>query len=450
MKHPAIDPHTLATQRPESLEAYWMPFTANRQFKGAPRMLVRAEGMHYEDIDGRSILDGAAGLWCCNAGHARPRIVQAIAEQAATLDYSPAFQMGSPPAFALAQRLAALAPAGLNHVFFTSSGSEAVDTAMKIVLAHHRLRGEGQRTRFISREKAYHGVGFGGMALGGLPNNRRQFGLQLGGVDYLRHTLDLERNAFSKGLPRHGAELADDLERLIALHDASTIAAVFVEPVAGSAGVILPAPGYLQRLREICDQHGILLVFDEVITGFGRVGMPFAAQRFGVTPDLLTFAKGVSNGAVPLGGVLVGDAEHASFMQGPAQAIELFHGYTYSGHPLACAAALATLDIHAEERLFERAIELGEYWQERLHALQGLPNVVDIRNFGLVGAVELAPRRDAVGARGHEVYRRCFHDGRLLVRCTGDIIALSPPLIVDKAQIDQITGILGEMIHATA
>ncbi|HEL7630760.1 TPA: aspartate aminotransferase family protein [Stenotrophomonas maltophilia] len=450
MKNPASDVHELAIQRPDSLEAYWMPFTANRQFKGAPRMLVRAEGMHYEDVDGRQVLDGTAGLWCCNAGHARPRIVEAIVEQARTLDYSPAFQMGSPPAFALAQRLAALAPAGLNHVFFTNSGSEAVDTAMKIVLAYHRQRGEGQRTRFISREKAYHGVGFGGMALGGLPNNRRQFGLQLAGVDYLRHTLDLQRNAFSKSLPRQGAELADDLERLIGLHDASTIAAVFVEPIAGSAGVILPAPGYLQRLREICDQHGILLVFDEVITGFGRVGMPFAAQRFGVTPDLLTFAKGVSNGAVPLGGVLASDAVHAGLMQGPAQAIELFHGYTYSGHPLACAAALATLDVYAEERLFERAIELGEYWQERLHALQGLPNVIDIRNFGLVGAVELAPRKDAPGSRGHEVYRRCFHDGGLLVRCTGDIIALSPPLIVDKPQIDQITSTLGEMIRATA
>ncbi|EQM80143.1 aspartate aminotransferase family protein [Stenotrophomonas maltophilia] len=450
MKRPGSDLHDLATQRPESLEAYWMPFTSNRQYKAAPRVLVRAEGMHYEDVDGRQILDGTAGLWCCNAGHARPRIVEAIVEQARTLDYSPAFQMGSPPAFALAQRLAALAPTPLNHVFFTSSGSEAVDTAMKIVLAYHRQRGEGQRTRFISREKAYHGVGFGGMALGGLPNNRRAFGLQLGGVDYLRHTLDLQRNAFSRGLPRQGAELADDLERLIALHDASTIAAVFVEPVAGSAGVILPAPGYLQRLRELCDHHGILLVFDEVITGFGRVGMPFAAQRFGVTPDLLTFAKAVSNGAVPLGGVLASDAVHATLMQAPPQAIELFHGYTYSGHPLACAAALATLEVYAEERLFERAIELGEYWQERLHALQGLPNVIDIRNFGLVGAVELAPRRDMPGSRGYEVFRRCFHDGRLLVRCTGDIIALSPPLIVDKAQIDQITGTLGEMIRATA
>lgn len=450
MKHAGPELNTLATTQPQSLDAFWMPFTANTQFKGAPRLLVRAEGMYYEDVDGRAILDGTAGLWCCNAGHARPPIVAAIAEQAATLDYAPSFQMGSPLAFALAQQLAALAPGTLNHVFFCTSGSEAVDSAMKIVLAYHRLRGEGQRTRFIGREKAYHGVGFGGMAIGGLANNRRQFGLQLAGAAHLPHTLDLQRNAFSRGLPRHGAELADALERLIALHDASTIAAVFVEPIAGSAGVILPAPGYLQRLREICDQHGILLVFDEVITGFGRVGMPFAAQRFGVTPDLLTFAKGVSNGSVPLGGVLVSDAVHAPFMQGPAQAIDLFHGYTYSGHPLACAAALATLQVHATERLYERAIELGEYWQERLHALQGLPNVIDIRNFGLVGAVELAPRRDAPGSRGQEVFRRCFHDGQLLVRCTGDIIALSPPLVVDKPQIDQITAVLGEMIRATA
>ena len=450
MPSPTPPLNVLATTQPDTLDAFWMPFTANAQFKGAPRLLVRAQGMYYEDVEGRQILDGTAGLWCCNAGHGRKKIVQAIAEQAGTLDFAPTFQMGSPLPFVLAQRLAALAPAGLNHVFFTNSGSEAVDTAMKIVLAHHRARGEGQRTRFIGREKAYHGVGFGGMAIGGLPNNRRQFGLQLGGSAHLPHTLDLQRNAFSQGLPRHGAELADALERLIALHDASTIAAVFVEPIAGSAGVILPAPGYLQRLREICDHHGIVLAFDEVITGFGRVGMPFAAQRFGVTPDLITFAKGASNGAVPLGGVLVSDAIHSSLQQGPAQAIDLFHGYTCSGHPLACAAALATLDVYAEERLFERAIELGEHWQRALHGLQGLPNVVDIRNFGLVGAVELAPRRDAPGSRGYEVFRRCFHDGNLLVRQTGDTIALSPPLIVEPAQIDQIADVLGAMIRATA
>ena len=441
---------SLSQQRPDTMDAFWMPFSANRQFKASPRLLVRAEGMYYHDVDDRPVLDAAAGLWCCNAGHARPRIVQAIQQQAATLDFAPPFQMGTPLPFVLAQRLAALAPAPLNHVFFSNSGSEAVDTAMKIVLGYHRLRGEGQRTRFIGREKAYHGVGFGGMSIGGLPNNRKQFGSLLAGSDFLRHTLDLQRNAFSPGLPRHGAELAEDLERLIALHDASTIAAVFVEPVAGSAGVILPAPGYLQRLREICDQHGILLVFDEVITGFGRVGNAFAAQRFGVTPDLMTLAKGLTNGAVPMGATLVSDAVHAAFMQGPPAAIELFHGYTYSAHPLACAAALATLDTYAEEHLFERAIELGEYWQSALHSLRGLPHVVDIRNFGLIGAVELMPRKDAPGARGYEVFERCFRDGSLLVRCTGDVIALSPPLIIDKAQIDHIVEILGDMINATA
>ncbi|WP_256777261.1 MULTISPECIES: aspartate aminotransferase family protein [unclassified Stenotrophomonas] len=440
---------SLSQQRPESLEAFWMPFSANRQFKSAPRLLVRAEGMYYHDVDDRPVLDAAAGLWCCNAGHARPRIVQAIQQQAAILDFAPPFQMGTPLPFVLAQRLAALAPAPLNHVFFSNSGSEAVDTAMKIVLAYHRLRGEGQRTRFIGREKAYHGVGFGGMSIGGLPNNRKTFGPLLAGSDFLRHTLDLSRNAFSPGLPRHGAELAEDLERLIALHDASTIAAVFVEPIAGSAGVILPAPGYLQRLREICDQHGILLVFDEVITGFGRVGNAFAAQRFGVTPDLMTLAKGLTNGAVPMGATLVSDTVHAAFMQGPPAAIELFHGYTYSAHPLACAAALATLDTYAEDHLFERAIELGEYWQSALHSLRGLPHVIDIRNFGLIGAVELMPRKDAPGARGYEVFERCFRDGGLLVRCTGDVIALSPPLIIDKAQIDRIVEILGDMISAT-
>ncbi len=449
MPRPDSSLSTLARQAPAALDAYWMPFTANRQFKASPRLLVRAEGMYYHDVDDRPILDGAAGLWCCNAGHARPRIVQAIQQQAATLDFAPPFQMGTPLPFVLAERLAALAPASLNHAFFTNSGSEAVDTAMKIVLAYHRLRGEGHRTRFIGREKAYHGVGFGGMSIGGLPNNRKTFGPLLPGSDFLRHTLDLERNAFSPGLPRHGAELAEDLERLIALHDASTIAAVFVEPIAGSAGVILPAPGYLQRLREICDQHGIVLVFDEVITGFGRVGNAFAAQRFGVTPDLLTLAKGLTNGAVPMGAVLVSDAIHGTFMQGPAAAIEFFHGYTYSGHPLACAAALAALDTYAEEHLFERALELGDYWQERLHSLRGLPHVADIRNFGLIGAVELMPRKDAPGARGYEVFERCFRDGQLLVRCTGDVIALSPPLILERSHIDRMVDVLGEMIRAT-
>ncbi|HEY0332632.1 MAG TPA: aspartate aminotransferase family protein [Stenotrophomonas sp.] len=434
-------------QAPASMEAFWMPFTANRQFKAQPRLLASAHGMYYRSVDGRQILDGAAGLWCCNAGHTRPRIVEAIASQAATLDFAPTFQMGSPLPFVLAERLAEIAPPGMGHVFFTNSGSEAVDSAMKIALAWHRARGEGQRTRFIGREKAYHGVGFGGMSIGGLPNNRKWFGPLLAGVDHLRHTLDLERNAFTPGLPKQGVELAEDLERIIALHDASTIAAVFVEPVSGSAGVVLPPEGYLQRLREICDRHGILLVFDEVITGFGRVGKAFAAQRFGVTPDLMTTAKGLTNGTVPMGAVFVSDRVHADFMQGPAGAIEFFHGYTYSGHPLACAAALATLDTYAEENLFERAITLGEHWQQAIHSLKGLPNVIDLRNFGLIGAIELAARPGAPGARGYEIFERAFHQGDLLVRVTGDTIALSPPLIIEPAQIDRIVEVLGDIIR---
>lgn len=406
--------------------------------------------MHYRTPEGREILDGTAGLWCCNAGHARPRIVEAVQRQVATMDFAPPFQMGSPLPFALAERLAAIAPPGLDRVFFANSGSEAVDSAMKIALAYHRLRGEGQRTRFIGREKAYHGVGFGGMSIGGLPNNRKWFGPLLPGTDHLRHTLDLERNAFSRGLPAHGLELAEDLERLIALHDPSTIAAVFVEPISGSAGVVLPPHGYLARLREICDRHGILLVFDEVITGFGRVGKAFAAQRFGVVPDLMTTAKGLTNGTVPMGAVFVARAVHEAFLQGPPAAIDFFHGYTYSGHPLACAAALATLDVYAEENLFEQAIALGDYWQDAIHALRGLPHVIDIRNFGLIGAVELAPREGAPGARGYEVFERSFHEGGLLVRATGDVIALSPPLIVQREDIDRLFEILARMIRATA
>ena len=432
------------------LSSYWMPFTANRQYKAGPRLLASAEGMYYRTPEGREILDGTAGLWCCNAGHARPRIVEAIARQAATLDFAPTFQMGHPLAFVLAERLAEIAPAPLRHVFFTNSGSESVDTALKIALAYHRVRGEGQRTRLIGREKAYHGVGFGGISVGGMVNNRKFFGPGLPGVDHLRHTLDLERNAFSRGLPAHGVELAEDLERLVQLHDASTIAAVIVEPISGSAGVVLPPEGYLRRLREICDRHGILLIFDEVITGFGRVGDAFAAQRFGVVPDLITTAKGLSNGAVPMGAVLASSQVHDAFMQGPPGAIEFFHGYTYSGHPLACAAALATLDTYRDEGLFDVAIELGGGWEDAIHALRGLPNVIDIRNYGLVGAVELAPREGAPGARGYEVFERAFLEHDLLVRCTGDVLALSPPLILNRGHVDRIFERLAATIRATA
>lgn len=439
-----------ATRVPDAMDAFWMPFSANRQFKAEPRLLASASGMFYRSVDGREILDGTGGLWCCNAGHARQRIVEAVQQQIATLDFAPTFQMGHPLPFALAERLAAIAPPHLNRVFFTNSGSESVDTALKIALAYHRARGEGHRTRLIGREKGYHGVGFGGISVGGLPNNRKFFGSLLPGVDHLRHTLDLERNAFSRGLPEHGVELAEDLERMVALHDASTIAAVIIEPVAGSAGVVLPPKGYLQRIRDICDKHGILLIFDEVITGFGRVGKAFAAQRFDVMPDLITTAKGLTNGCVPMGAVFVADRIHDAFMNGPENMIELFHGYTYSGHPLACAAALATLDTYLEESLFEKAIELESYWADAIHALRGLPNVVDIRNIGLIGAIELAPRPGAPGTRAYDVFTRCFHRENLLIRVTGDVIALSPPLILEREHIDRIFRTLAHVIAETA
>ncbi len=442
--------HQQAVSQPAHLDAFWMPFTANRNFKQHPRLLASAKDMHYKDVQGREILDGTGGLWCCNAGHARPRIVDAVCQQIATMDFAPTFQMGHPLPFVLAERLAAIAPETLKHVFFTNSGSESVDTALKIALAYHRVRGEGQRTRFIGREKGYHGVGFGGISVGGMVNNRKFFGAMLPGVDHIRHTLDIERNGFSRGLPPHGVELADDLERLCQLHDPSTIAAVIVEPISGSAGVVLPPEGYLKRLREICTKHGILLIFDEVITGYGRVGNAFAAQRFGVTPDMMTTAKGLTNGAVPMGAVFASTQIHNAFMHGPEGAIELFHGYTYSGHPLACAAALATLDVYEEEGLFNKAIELGSYWEDSIHKLKGLPNVIDIRNFGLIGAIELASRPNAVGARAFDVFNKCFHDKNLLIRTTGDIIALSPPLILQKTHIDEIFSRLADAIKETA
>jgi beta-alanine--pyruvate transaminase len=439
-----------ATQTPEHMDAFWMPFSANRQFKHTPRLLASAEGMYYQSTDGRQILDGTGGLWCCNAGHGRQRIIDAVQQQIATLDFAPTFQMGHPLPFILAERLAAIAPETLNHVFFTNSGSESVDTALKIALAYHRARGEGQRTRLIGREKGYHGVGFGGISVGGLPNNRKWYGNGLSGVDHLRHTLDIGRNAFNRGLPQHGLELAEDLERLVALHDASTIAAVIIEPIAGSAGVIIPPDGYLKRIREICDKYGILLIFDEVITGYGRVGKAFAAQRFNVTPDLITTAKGLSNGCVPMGAVFIADKVHEAFMTGPENMIDLFHGYTYSGHPLACAAALATLDIYAEENLFEKAISLEQYWEDAIHQLKGLPNVIDIRNFGLIGAIELAPREGKPGTRAYEVFTKCFHEKDVLIRVTGDVIALSPPLILEKAHIDTLFSKIADAIRETA
>ncbi len=429
-----------------SPDHFWMPFTANRQFKATPRLLESAEGMYYTASDGRQVLDGTAGLWCCNAGHGRREISEAVSKQIAKMDFAPTFQMGHPLPFELAERLAAISPEGLNRVFFTNSGSESADTALKIALAYQRAIGQGSRTRLIGRELAYHGVGFGGMSVGGMANNRRAFGPMLPGVDHLPHTLDLQRNAFSRGLPEHGVERADELERLVTLHGSENIAAVIVEPMSGSAGVILPPVGYLQRLREITARHGILLIFDEVITGFGRVGEAFAAQRWGVTPDILTCAKGLTNGAIPMGAVLVADRLYDAFMKGPESVIEFFHGYTYSGHPVACAAALATQQIYQQENLFQKAIDLEPYWQEALFSLRDLPNVIDIRTVGLVAGIQFAAHADGVGKRGYEVFRECFENG-LLVRASGDTIALSPALIVEKAEIDRMMELLADGIR---
>ncbi len=431
-----------------SLEAFWMPFTANRQFKAAPRLLARAEGLHYWTPEGRQVLDGAAGLWCVNAGHGRREITEAVSRQVATMDYAPPFQMGHPAAFELANALVEIAPQGMDHVFFTNSGSESVDTALKIALAWHRVRGDAARTRLIGRERAYHGVGFGGTSVGGMVNNRKYFGALLPGVDHLRHTHDPARNLFSRGLPEHGAELADDLERLVALHDASTIAAVIVEPIAGSTGVLLPPRGYLQRLRELCTKYGILLIFDEVITGFGRTGSAFAAQEFGVVPDMMTCAKGLTNGAVPMGCVFVRREIHDAFMSGPEGAIELFHGYTYSAHPLACAAGLATQRLY-RAGIFDHAREMAPYWNEAVHSLKGRRHVADLRAYGLVAGIELEARAGAPGARGYEALVKAFEAG-LLVRTTADTIALSPPLVLERKDIDRIFETLAAVIDRVA
>jgi len=429
--------------RPESIgqslenSAFFMPFSMNRQFKKAPRLVSRAEGIHYYTPEGRKIIDGTSGLWCVNAGHCRTAIAEGVAKGVATLDFAPPFQLGHPLAFEFADRVAALAPEGLQKVFFTNSGSESVETALKLALAYHRVRGEGHRTRLIGRERGYHGVNFGGTAVGGIVGNRKIFGALLAGVDHMRHTHDLARNAFSKGEPKHGAELADDLERLCQLHDPSTIAAVIVEPVACSTGVLVPPVGYLKRLREICDRHGILLIFDEVITAWGRLGEPFAALRFKVTPDLITTAKGITNGTVPMGAVLMKETLYQAFLTGPDTSIEMPHGYTYSAHPVACAAGLATLKVYEEEGLLTRVKELEPYWEAQAHSLKGLPNVIDIRNIGLIAAIELAPREGAVGARGFEVHLKAWERGAYM-RVTGDIIALAPPLIIEKPQIDAL------------
>jgi beta-alanine--pyruvate transaminase len=431
------------------LSSFWMPFTPNRQFRAAPRMLVKASGMYYESDDGRRILDGTAGLWCVNAGHARAEIRDAVARQLETLDFAPTFNMGHPLPFELAARLRAHAPAGLEQVFFSNSGSEAADSALKIVLAYHRLRGEPERNVLIGRERGYHGVGFGGMSVGGIPKNREAWqGSLLPHVAHLRDTHDLARNAFARGLPAQGVEFADDLERLIREHGARRIAGVMVEPIAGSTGVLVPPRGYLERLREICTRHGLLLIFDEVITGFGRTGDWFASGQFKVTPDLLTMAKGITNGAIPMGAVFVHRDIHATFMNGPQTDIDLYHGYTYSGHPVACAAALATLGIYEREGLPQRVAELAPYWEERAHALRGLPGLVDIRNYGLISAFEFAAEAGRSPTRAFEVFRSCFARG-LLARPTGNVLAFSPPLTVTRAEIDQLYTILTEAIRAT-
>ncbi len=422
---------------PNDLSAFWMPFTANRQYKKAPRMFVAAKDMHYTTSDGRQVLDGTAGLWCVNAGHARPLIVEAIARQAAELDYAPAFQMGHPKAFELANRLVDLSPAGLDHVLFTNSGSESVETALKVALAYHRVKGEGARTRLIGRERGYHGVNFGGISVGGIVSNRKMFGTLLGGVDHLPHTHNLAKNAFTKGVPEYGTELADELERIVTLHDASTIAAVIVEPVAGSTGVLIPPAGYLQRLREITKKHGILLIFDEVITGYGRLGTAFGADYFGVTPDIMVTAKGLTNGVIPMGAVLVSADIHDAFMAGPEHVIEFFHGYTYSGNPVASAAALATLETYKQDGLLTRGAELAPHWAEALHSLKGEPHVIDIRNVGLIGAIELEPIAGAPTKRAFSAFLAAYESG-FLIRTTGDIIALSPPLIISTSQIDEL------------
>jgi beta-alanine--pyruvate transaminase len=449
-KDPAMNAELTPALSNGDLDAFWMPFTANRHFKSKPRLLARAEGMHYWTPDGREVLDAVAGLWCVNLGHGRREITEAVTKQLSTMEYAPAFQMGHPIAFELANRLAEISPPGLDRIFFTNSGSESVDTALKIAIGYHRARGAGQRIRFIGREKGYHGVGFGGMSVGGMVNNRKFFGSSmLPGVDHLPHTLSVEHNAFSRGLPQWGAHLANELERLIALHDASTIAAVIVEPIAGSAGVILPPIGYLKRLREICDRHDILLIFDEVITGFGRIGKPFASLAFDVTPDLMTTAKGLTNGAVPMGAVFAHRKIYDAYMQGPENAIELFHGYTYSAHPVSCAAALAALDVYTKEGLLTRAASLSMEWENAVHSLRGLPHVLDVRNYGLIGAVELEPRAGKPGTRAFEVFLKCFDRG-VMVRQTGDTIAMSPPLIIESKQIARIVETLGSVIRETA
>ena len=422
---------------PNDLSSYWMPFTTNRRFKEKPRFLVSAKDMHYKTSDNKSILDGVAGLWCVNAGHCRPRIVKAVQEQVAEMDYATAFNMGHPKAFTLASRLSAILPQDIDHVFYTNSGSEAVDTALKIALAYHNANGDSRRIRLIGRSRGYHGVGFGGMSVGGMVANRKQFSNHLPGVDHMQDTHMPELNAFSKGQPKHGVERAHSLIDLINLHDASTIAAVIIEPVACSTGVLVPPIGYLEEIREICTKNGILLIFDEVICGFGRLGTPFSADKFNVIPDIMTLAKGLTNATVPMGAVATHKKIYDGLMHGPENVVELFHGYTYSGHSLACAAALATLEEYEAEKLFDRANSLEKCFEEHAHMLKDLDNVIDIRTIGLVAGIELKNRADGMGKRVYDIWENCF-ENNLLTRFTGETLAVSPPLIVSKDQIKLI------------
>ena len=435
---------------PNDLEAFWLPFTPNRAFKKDPRLISRSKDMHYYTPEGREILDATAALWCCNAGHNRKPIVEAIQRQAGELDFSPTFQFAHPLAFQLASRIASLAPADLDHVFFCNSGSEAADTALKIAIAYHNVRGQGSRQRLLGRERGYHGVGFGGISVGGMVNNRKYFGGLLTGVDHLPATYNRQHQAFTKGEPEWGGHLAEALEGLVTLHDGSNIAAVIVEPMAGSTGVLPPPKGYLQKLRAICDKYGILLIFDEVITGFGRLGYPFAAERYGVVPDMITFAKGVTSGTVPMGGVIVRKGIYDAFMNGPEHAIELFHGYTYSGHPLACAAGLATLDVYRDENLFERVKTLEPIWADAIMGLKDLPNVVDIRCVGLTGAIDLAPIAGSVGLRGYKLLEHSFHEEGIMLRLSGDTIELTPPFIISEDQIGEVMDKVASSIKAVA
>ncbi len=439
----------MSAQQNLNLDNYWLPFTPNKKFKENPRLLVSAAGMHYQTDDGREVLDGISGLWCCNAGHCHPKIVSAVQHQVGELDYATAFNMSHPKAFELAEKIAELTPDGLDRVFFGTSGSEAVETALKVALAYHASKGDGQKTKFIGREKGYHGVNFGGISVGGLTPNRKSFGPLLPGIDHMPHTWSLEDMAFTKGQPEWGLHLAEDLERILILQDPSTVAAVIIEPVTGSGGVIVPPVGYLERIREICTKHDVLLIFDEVITAFGRLGDSFAANRFNVRPDIITMAKGLTSAVIPMSAVAFDTAIYDQLMEGPESMIELFHGYTYSGHPVACAAGIATLDVYQEEGLFDKAKELEPIFEEALHSLKGLNQVIDIRNIGLMGAVQFGPGKLSTTEFAANVFQHCYDNG-VLVRYSGEFLVLSPSLIASKDHIHQISDALRNAIEANS